>query len=136
MLTLDQVKLSDEVRETLSKRGIDSMTKLLNIDSGEMIRWCENGCTKETLGELAQALLRRFIRPGWFRRISEITERDKLTEAPPGWHLIITNCSRSESWIIETTIADMERGAIEWCLVKNSSGTELWRKGGVRLEEE
>ena len=33
MLTLDQIKLSDEVRETLSKRGIDSMTKLLNIDS-------------------------------------------------------------------------------------------------------
>ena len=134
MLTLDQIKLSDDSRAVLEKHGITSMDKLLNIDSGEMIRWCANGCCKEDLGELMQALLQRFIRPHWFRRISETMERETVIEAPPGWTLVITDCKKHENWILETTISDMERGGIEWCLVK-SVGTELWRKGGIMLED-
>ncbi len=37
-------------------------------------------------------------------------------------------CERTEGWMLENVIADMVRGGIDWCVVRLSFGTAVWRK--------
>lgn len=132
--TISQFGFPKRARMAIEHQGIDTVQKLCMMDGLEILRWRENGNT--ALCEIIQALLQRHIRPLWFRTVAMSLERPATKQEPEGWHQILTQCDKEESYILEAAIADMDRGGIEWVLVERGKERELWRKGGVFIPEE
>ena len=132
--TIKQFEFPTRARQAIEHQGIDTVQKLCMVDGTEILNWRKNGV--ETLTEILQSLLQRNIRPLWLKTVAMYLQRPSELKAPDGWNRILSPCDKTESYIIELTIADMERAGVRWMLVEAEGGRELWRKGGVDIEEE
>ena len=132
--TIKQFGFPSAARHAIEHQGIQTVEQLCLLDGTEILNWRKNGLGTTT--EILQALLQRNIRPIWLKTVAMRLQRPSSLKAPDGWHRILAPCDKAESYILELTIADMERASVQWMLVEAEGGRELWRKGGVEMEDE
>jgi len=132
--TIKQFGFPPRARSAIEHQGIDTVQKLCLLDGTEILNWRKNGM--EATIEILQALLQRGIRPIWLRTVAMCLQRPSEAKAPEGWQRILSPCDKTENYILELAIADLERDGVRWMLVEVGSGRELWRKGGIQVEDE
>ncbi len=137
------VKIADieftiRAQNALAANRISSLAELCAVSAGDVRQW--RNCGVKTQREILQALLQRFIRPPWMREVCQKFIYSACMPVhelrPPGFNYVTSGFHPSGFWMLECVIADMERGSINWCLVKQNDGIALWRKGGLEIEEE
>ncbi len=134
--TLDSLGLSRRASNAIARSGISNMDELFNWDADEILKL--RGIGTDTFQEMLQACLKLFIRPPWMMRVSRAIERSTILERPDGYMCFAQFFESEEAWVRECLIADLERGRIEWVLVKKmgEKRSSIWRKGGIEIEDE
>lgn len=134
--TINQVGFPAPVLKALRHANLNTLQQLCLMDGMEILHWRTNG--QVVLKDMLQFLLQRCVRPVWYKTVGNAVagDRETLSAPPEGWYQVLTECSKFEGWIIESTIADLERGGIKWAVVSTPDGRQMWRKGGVEIEPE
>lgn len=138
----DIAPLSQRTKNVLAANSISSIRHLCDLSPNAIESFRQGGTV--THREMLQAMLQRFIRPGWMHSIARKFRYDLLLAGTPvfysklvpvGYNQVTTEYDPSEYWMLEVVIADMIRGAIDYCIVREQ-GTRytLYRKGGLIIE--
>ncbi len=140
--SIDQLDLGVRSKNVLGAGCVTSITELASMDPNRLQVMRNAG--EVSFKEIGRALMKIHRTPTWLESVASgyrYTEAEVSQEGPlnsAGWNRVTSYYSRAEQWMLERAVADLERGHIEYKLVRSEEGGPvcIYRKGGIAMPDE
>lgn len=139
---MEELDLSVRTRNAFCAAGANTIPKILELQAQRINRMRNAG--EVSIKEVVRALLRRFYDPPWLRLVTtefSYPEAERLSPQESGeiqargWNRMTASYRPAEYWMLERAVSDMDRGGIFYKLIRFNDGVQIWRKGGVVMDD-